>query len=54
MGLNKDYEDIPGTFVFDADRGREGYHLNQFCISLRKAPNREAFGADEQRAARGC
>ena len=24
MGLNKDYEDIPGTFVFDADRGREG------------------------------
>ena len=38
MGLNKDYEDIPGTFVFDADRGREGYHLNQFCISLRKAP----------------
>lgn len=47
MGLNKDYEDIPGTFVFDADRGREGYHLNQFCISLRKAPNREAFGADE-------
>ena len=47
MGLNKDYEDIPGTFVFDADRGREGYQLNQFCISPRKAPNREAFGADE-------
>ena len=45
--MKKDYEDIPGTFVFDADRGREGYHLNQFCISLRKGPNREAFNADE-------
>lgn len=43
----KDYEDIPGTFVFDADRGREGYHLNQFCISLRLQKNRDAFSADE-------
>lgn len=46
-GSNKDYEDIPGTFVFDADRSREGYHLNQFCISLRLGQNREAFNADE-------
>lgn len=44
----KDYEDIPGTFVFDADRSREGYHLNQFCISLGKGPNREAFKAGEE------
>lgn len=44
----KDYEDIPGTFVFDADRGREGYHLNQFCISLRQQANRDAFNADEE------
>ena len=43
----KDYEDIPGTFVFDADRSREGYHLNQFCISLRLQANRDAFNADE-------
>ena len=43
MALNKDYEDIPGTFVFDADRGREGYQLNQFCISLRLQKNRETF-----------
>lgn len=48
MGMNKDYEDIPGTFVFDADRGREGYHLNQFCISLRLQKNRDAFNADEE------
>ena len=48
MALNKDYEDIPGTFVFDADRGREGYQLNQFCISLRLQKNRDAFTADER------
>ena len=47
MALNKDYEDIPGTFVFDADRGRKGYQLNQFCISLRLANNRDAFNTDE-------
>lgn len=47
MRTPKDYDDIPGTFVFDADRGREGYQLNQFCISLRKAENRTEFNADE-------
>lgn len=47
MALKKDYEDIPGTFVFDADRGRQGYQLNQFCISLRQQKNRDAFNADE-------
>ena len=48
MSLKKDYEDIPGTYVFDADRGREGYQLNQFCISLRLQKNRDAFNADEE------
>ena len=43
----KEYNDIPGTFVFDADRSREGYHLNQFCISLRLKENREVFNTDE-------
>src|SRR5262252_6638764 len=43
----KEYEDIPGTFVFDADRSRQGYHLNMFCMSLMKAENREAFKANE-------
>lgn len=46
--MEKDYEDIPGTFVFDADRSREGYHLNQFCISLRLQKNRDAFQVDEE------
>ena len=43
----KDYDDIPGTYVFDADRSRQGYHLNMFCMSLMKAENRKAFKADE-------
>ncbi len=42
-----DFEDIPGTFVFDADRSRRGYHLNMFCMSLMKPENRERFRADE-------
>lgn len=42
-----DYDDIPGTTVFDARRSRAGYHLNMFCMSLMKAENREAFKADE-------
>lgn len=48
MPVKKDYEDIPGTFVFDADRSREGYHLNQFCISLRLQKNRDEFNANEE------
>jgi protocatechuate 4,5-dioxygenase alpha chain len=48
MGMKKDYDDIPGTIVFDADRGREGYHLNQFCISLRLQKNRDEFNANEE------
>ena len=43
----KDYDDIPGTYVFDADRSREGYQLNMFCMSLMKAENRKAFKDDE-------
>ena len=43
----KEYDDIPGTFVFDADRSREGYHLNMFCMSLMKAENRKAFKDNE-------
>jgi protocatechuate 4,5-dioxygenase alpha chain len=42
------YEDIPGTWVFDAQRARKGYHLNQFLYSLMKAENRKEFLADER------
>jgi protocatechuate 4,5-dioxygenase, alpha chain len=42
-----DYDDIPGTFVFDAERSRQGYGINMFCMSLMKEENRKAFKADE-------
>ena len=45
----KDYDDIPGTYVFDADRSRRGYHLNMFCMSLMKAENRKAFKDNEEK-----
>jgi protocatechuate 4,5-dioxygenase, alpha chain len=41
------YDDIPGTYVFDAERSREGYGINMFCMSLMKDDNRKAFKADE-------
>jgi protocatechuate 4,5-dioxygenase alpha chain len=44
----KEYEDIPGTWVFDAERARIGYHLNAFLYSLMKAENRAEFLADER------
>lgn len=46
--MANEYDDIPGTIVFDANRSRQGYHLNQFCMSLMKAENRAAFKADER------
>ena len=45
----EDYEDIPGTWVFDAERARIGYHLNEFLYSLMKAENRAEFLADERK-----
>ena len=44
-----DYDDIPGTFVFDAERSRQGYHINMFCMSLMKAENRKAFKENEEK-----
>ncbi|MGB5724527.1 MAG: protocatechuate 4,5-dioxygenase subunit alpha [Parasphingorhabdus sp.] len=41
-------EDIPGTRVFTASRARQGYHLNQFAMSLMNAENRERWKADEK------
>ncbi|MGH8226573.1 MAG: protocatechuate 4,5-dioxygenase subunit alpha [Steroidobacteraceae bacterium] len=42
------YEDIPGTWVFDAQRARKGYHLNEFLYSLMKEANRREFLANER------
>lgn len=43
-----EFDDIPGTRVFTAKRARQGYHLNQFAMSLMKPENRDRFKADER------
>jgi protocatechuate 4,5-dioxygenase, alpha chain len=47
MSQPPDYESIPGTYVYDSRRGREGYALNMFCMSLNKAENRNSFKENE-------
>jgi protocatechuate 4,5-dioxygenase, alpha chain len=49
MALEKPYLNVPGTTLFDMDQSRKGYHLNQFCMSLMKADNRERFKADQRK-----
>jgi len=42
------FDDIPGTTLFDANKSREGYHLNMFCMSIGNADNRDEFKKDER------
>lgn len=48
LGYLAEFEDIPGTRVYTARRARQGYHLNQFCMSLMKPENRERWKAAER------
>ena len=43
-----EFEDIPGTRVYTAARARQGYHMNQFAMSLMKSENRVRWLADER------
>ena len=43
----RDYDGIPGTYVFDGERHRMGYRLNMMCMSLNEPENREEFKTDE-------
>lgn len=47
MSVDKSYKLVPGTTIFDAEQSAKGYHLNQFCMSLMTAENRESYLADE-------
>jgi protocatechuate 4,5-dioxygenase alpha chain len=47
MTKKNEFDDIPGTTVFDAELSRKGYHLNMFFMSLMKPENRAAFKADQ-------
>jgi protocatechuate 4,5-dioxygenase alpha chain len=49
MTKQAEFDDVPGTYLFDRHRSRQGYHLNMFYFSLMKPENREAFLADEQK-----
>lgn len=42
------FNDIPGTTIFTMEKARDGFHLNQFCMSLRSEENRKRFLADER------
>jgi protocatechuate 4,5-dioxygenase alpha chain len=42
------YKDIPGTTIYTIEMARKGFALNEFCMSLRTAENRERFFADER------
>lgn len=47
MVWNKhDYDDIPGTYVFDGKRAHPAYHLNKLLYSFNEEKNREAFEQD--------
>lgn len=48
MRDDREYSDIPGTYVFDPQHSMMGYHLNMFCMSLNKAENREQFRQDSE------
>ena len=42
----KDYDDIPGTFVFDGRRSLMGWPLNKMCMSFNSEANRAEFKGD--------
>ncbi len=39
----RDYNDIPGTYVFDILMSQKGYGLNKFCETLNREDGREQF-----------
>lgn len=42
------FSDIPGTFVFDGRRSRQGLALNLMSAALNDEAERESFRADEE------
>lgn len=43
-----DYDNIPGTYVFDGKQSSESYELNKLFYSLNEADNREALWNDPE------
>lgn len=44
---NHEFDDIPGTYVFDGRRAVLGYPVNRMCMSFNTEENRQAFLRDE-------
>ncbi len=42
-----DYENIPGTYVFDGKTSHSSYNLNKMLYSFNEEENREEFAKDE-------
>ncbi len=42
-----EYDDIPGTYVFDGRRSHQGYALNKMAFSFNRQENREEFSRDK-------
>jgi protocatechuate 4,5-dioxygenase alpha chain len=47
MWTNHEFDDIPGTYVFDGRRAVLGYAVNRMCMSFNSDENRQAFQRDE-------
>ena len=43
-----DYENIPGTYVFDGKTSHALYALNKMLFSFNKEENRQEFGEDQE------
>lgn len=41
-----DYDNIPGTYVFNGERSNKGYRINKMAFTFNKAENREEFARD--------
>ncbi|HCL68791.1 MAG TPA: protocatechuate 3,4-dioxygenase [Gammaproteobacteria bacterium] len=46
--MERDYDDIPGTYPLDSRTYRKGYYVNMFLMSLNDAECRDKFAEDEQ------
>ena len=46
--MEREYDNIPGTYPLDSRTYRKGYHVNMFLMSLNKAECRDRFTQDER------
>ena len=44
----RDYDDVPGTYVLDSRNYRKGYNLNMFLMTLNKSVHRDEFASNEK------